>query len=347
MEIFKRITLESKILHDHLEKSQWNHVVDFKSLEKYSIISKDDIRSKKMDKGFYTVRTSGSTGEPLILEKTYQDAVWYNAAIAREFKWKGWDTSKNIAAIRAGISEDTSGDWGINRMIFPNQGKRYQNGLLPISELQKWLEKNNPHYIHCLPSIFKRIDVSKIPNFIDWKGTGELGGTTYSSEECGIIAIQCPDNSSVMHVMENIIIEEDKDGSAIITSLSNPHIKRYKHGDHLVLGECDCGRSLQTIKEIKGRVRNMLILPNGDKKWPLIGSLEYYERFGIKRFKAIQTSINHLEIQIISDPLNEKENDLIQLVKDCIGSPVEVTIKYVEEFRDYKFEEFISLISCT
>jgi phenylacetate-CoA ligase len=147
--------------------------------------------------------------------------------------------------------------------------------------------------------------------------------------------------------MENIIIETEDDGSAIITSLSNPYIKRYKHGDHLVMGECSCGRNLQTIKEIKGRVRNMLVLPNGDKKWPLIGSLEYYERFGIKRFKAIQTSIKHLEIQIISDPLNEKERDLIQLVKDYIGSPIDVTIKYVEEFSDYKFEEFVSMVSPT
>lgn len=344
MEVLKRITLDSKILYDRIEKSQWNHSVDFKSLEKYQITTKDDIRSKKMDKGFYTVRTSGSTGEPLILEKTYQDAIWYNAAIAREFIWKGWDTSKNIAAVRAGISEDVANDWGINMMIFPKQGKRYQNGLLPISELQKWLEKNNPHYIHCLPSVFNQLDVSKISNFIDWKGTGELGGTTYSSEECGIIAIQCPDNSSVMHVMENIIIEVEEDGSAIITSLSNPYIKRYKHGDHLVMGECNCGRTLQTIKEIKGRVRNMLVLPNGDKKWPLIGSLEYYERFGIKRFKAIQTAINDLEIQIISDNLGERENDLIELVQTYIGFPINVTIKYVKEFSNYKFEEFVSLV---
>jgi phenylacetate-CoA ligase len=110
------------------------------------------------------------------------------------------------------------------------------------------------------------------------------------------------------------------------------------------MGECGCGRTLQTIKKIKGRVRNMLVLPNGDKKWPLIGSLEYYERFGIKRFKAVQTSINDLEIHIISNPLGEKEADLIQLVKDYIDSPIDVTIRYVNEFLDYKFEEFVSLV---
>jgi phenylacetate-CoA ligase len=345
MEILEKIGIDIKNLSDYLEKSQWEYQPDFRSLNQYPIIKREDLRSVRMDKHFYTVRTSGSTGEPLVLQKTYDDAVWHSAATAREFIWKGWDTSKTIALVRAGIQEAIADDWGINKLIFPVQGKRYQNGLLPISELQAWLEKSNPHYISCLPSVYKQLDTSKISNFLDWKGTGELGGTTYSSEECGIIAIQCPDNPSVMHVTENLIIETDDDGAMIITSLTNPYIKRYKHGDHIVLGECNCGRTLQTIKEIKGRVRNMLVLPNGDKKWPLIGSLSYYEKFGIKRFKAIQISIDHLEIQIISDPLGDKEPELIQLVKEWIDCQIEVSIKYVDNFANYKFEEFVSLVS--
>jgi phenylacetate-CoA ligase len=344
MEILERINLDIKKLEDSLEDTQWTHSPDFNLLSQYPIMTKEDLRLMKMDKHFYTVRTSGSTGEPVILQKTYEDAVWHSAATIREFKWKGWDTRKTIALIRAGAKEGYSKDWGINRHSFPEQGERWINGLLPISELQAWLELVNPHYINCLPSVFKQLDTSKILNFIDWKGTGEFGGTTYSSEECGIIAIQCPDNPAVMHVTENIILETDDEGCAIITSLTNPYIKRYKHGDHLVLGECTCGRTLQTIKEIKGRVRNMMVLPNGDKKWPLFGSLSYYEKFGIKRFKAIQTELNHLEIQIVSDNLGEKEADLIQLVKQMIECQIDVTIKYVENFPNYKFEEFVSLV---
>ena len=344
MEILERIDLDVRELADYLEKSQWTHSPDFSILSHYPIMTKDDLRAMKMEKHFYTSRTSGSTGEPVVLEKTYQDAIWHSAATVREFSWKGWDTTKTIALIRAGAKESHSNNWGLNKYKFPNQGTRYVNGLLSVSELQKWLESVNPHYINCLPSVFKQVDTSKIPNFIEWKGTGEVGGTTYSSEECGLIAIQCPDNPSVMHVTENIILEADEDGCAIITSLTNPYIKRYKHGDHIVLGECMCGRTLQTIKEVKGRVRNMMILPNGDKKWPLIGSLSYYEKFGIKRFKAIQTSLNHLEIQIISEDLGEREGDFVDLVKEWIGYPIEVSVKYVENFPNYKFEEFVSLV---
>ena len=101
---------------------------------------------------------------------------------------------------------------------------------------------------------------------------------------------------------------------------------------------------MQTIKEIKGRTRNMFTLPNGDKKWPLLGSHYFFERFGIKRFRAIQTSIDELELEIICEPLGEKENDVKSLVNNMLESPINVIIRYVETFPNYKFEEFISKV---
>jgi hypothetical protein len=145
--------------------------------------------------------------------------------------------------------------------------------------------------------------------------------------------------------MENQLVEIDKDGGMIITTTTNPYIVRYKNGDVIEFGECNCGRSLQTIKNVKGRIRNMFVLPNGDKQWPLFGSREYYEQFGIKRFKMIQTSLEELELHIISDNLGEKESELISLVKKWINSPINVIIKYVDNFPNYKFEEFVSLIN--
>jgi phenylacetate-CoA ligase len=143
--------------------------------------------------------------------------------------------------------------------------------------------------------------------------------------------------------MENQIVEVDNDGALIITTTSNNYIRRYKHGDHIELGRCNCGRRLQTITNIKGRVRNMLTLPNGDKKWPMIGSLEF-EKFGIKRFKMIQTKLDEFELNIICEPLGELEIDLINLVKEKIGFEINVIINYVNEFSNYKFEEFVSLV---
>ena len=331
-------------LLNYLEKSQWNFSPDFNSLTDFKVMNRIDLRSVEMKNDVDISKTSGSTGEPVSVGKSYRDYVWYNALSIREYRWLKWDVTKNMAIIKAGSSIGEVSGWGIPESIEPIQGLRFTSNLRPISELQKWLEEKNPHYIHCLPSVFKQIDTTKIPNFIDWKGTGEVGGKAYSSEECGIIALTCPDNPGVYHVMENQIVEVDSEGALIITTTSNKYIKRYKHGDHVELGTCYCGRTLQTIKKINGRVRNMMVLPNGDKKWPLVGSLEY-ESFGIKRFKMVQTKIDEFELSIICDPLGERESELIQVVRKWIESPVNVIIKYVDSFPNYKFEEFVSKLN--
>ena len=337
--------IDVKTTLDHFKKTQWNYRPDPKQIEKYPIITREDLRNTRMKKGLFSCSTSGSTGESLTIEKTYGDYIWYMATNIRELIWRKWDVTKNFALIKPGGKQENTNSWGIPYNIEPLQGKTFKIGHEPISVIQSWLEKNNPHYIHGRPSIIKELDLSKISNLIDTKGTGELGGTMFSSEECGTIAITCPDNPNVYHVMENQIVEVDTDGGMIITTLTNPYIKRYKNGDCVELGECTCGRSLQTITKIHGRVRNMFVLPNGDKKWALFGTQEYYSTFGIKKYKLIQTSLTELELNIISENLGEREEELKKHILKFLGSPINITIKYVDNFPDYKFEEFISLVN--
>ena len=329
---------------NQIEENQYNErAIHYDALKDSPIVTRQDLRNMEMAKHFYTTKTSGSTGEPLEIAKTYLDYIWFAACNILDFRWRNWDVTKTVAIIKPGINEGVLNGWGIPYNIEPNQGIVYTNGQKSINELQVWLERKNPHYINCYPTVFKLLDTSKISNFIAWKGSSELGGTIYSSEECGVIALECPKNKGVYHVMDNQIVEVDTDGGLIITTLTNPYVKRYKNGDHIELGECDCGRKSQVISKIHGRVRNMFTLPNGDKKWPLIGSLEF-GKYGIKRFKAIQHSLNDLELQIISNPLGDKELEIKELIVNMLESPIEVTITYVDEFKNYKFEEFVSML---
>jgi phenylacetate-CoA ligase len=345
MDISKQLNTDVKKVLDSFEKTQWIHKPNFASISNLPVITRSDFRKIKQKPGIYTSKTSGSTGESVTIEKTYQDYVLYLATNIRELRWRKWDFSKNLAIIKAGSNKEDKEGWGVPRSLEPIQGKTFRIGFEPISVLQKWLEEKNPHYLHCLPSIVKQLDLSKITNLIDVKGTGEKGGTMYSSEECGTIAIECPDNPSVYHVMENIIVETDDEGALIVSNLTNPYVRRYKHGDHIELGECNCGRTLQTIKTIYGRVRNMLILPNGDKKWPTFGTRDIHETFGIKRFKVTQNSLNDIQIEIISDKLSEEKNNrLIKNIQDSLGYSFNIEVKYVESFPNYKFEEFVSLV---
>jgi phenylacetate-CoA ligase len=342
---YEKLYEDVKILVQQMDKWQWEgRNIKDEDIIFEKVLTREDLRNLKMEPLFYETRTSGSTGIPITIQKTYEDLVWYYAANIREFIWRKWNVTKNVAVIKTTASEGELNGWGIPRNMAPIQGKLYSNNYKPISELQEWLENVNPHYINCFPSIFKLLDTSKISNFIDWKGTGEVGGTCYSTEECGVIALQCPDNPKNMHVMENIYLDVDTDGGVLVTSFTNPYIKNYKHGDHVVLGEkCSCGRKLQTITKIQGRVRNMFTLPNGDKKWPLLGSLQF-EDFGIKQFKATQTELNELTLEIVSPKLGNKKNKVVSLVQEMLGTPINVTINYVDSFPNYKFEEFISLL---
>ena len=346
MEVLLR-DLESDVtsLIRDFESSQWKHVNDPSTVSGLPVKDRESLRSTKMEKLLYHTKTSGSTGEPVTVQKTYLDRVWYLATNAREFLWRKWDFTRKMAVVKPGLEEHVLPSWGVPRAVAPVQGDTHVIGMMGIYELQKWLERVSPDYLQCLPSIKNLIDFTRLPRMLDWKGTGECGGTMFSSEECGTIAITCPDNPSVYHVMENQIVEVDDDGGMIISTMTNPYVRRYKNGDHIELGSCGCGRSLQTITRIRGRVRNMFVMPNGDRKWPLVGSRDYYDEFGIKRFKAIQTSLRAVELQIVSENLGDREAKVKELCRQSLGCDVEVSIKYVTGFPDYKFEEFVCMVN--
>lgn len=331
------------LLDKALEESQWQQI-HYLENKNDNIIDRAQLRKVKMKKGFYSTSTSGSTGEPVTIEKTYQDYLWYIATNIREIKWKSWDTSLSLAIIKPGAEIFDLNSWALPDYIFPTQGSSYVTGYKSIEILQKWLETKNPHYIHCIPSVFKLLDTSRISNFIDWKSTGELGASNFSSEECGTIALKCPSNPEIYHVMENQFVEVDSDNNMIITTKTNPYVKRYKNGDCIELGECNCGRKLQTISKIHGRVRNMFVTKDGQKIWPLIGSREYYTKFGIKKFKAMQETYDSIKLQIICDNLGDREAELKNHLIKCLGFPVQVNLEYVESFPNYKHEEFVCLI---
>jgi phenylacetate-CoA ligase len=326
-----------------VEKTQFTHIPKLDLIKSLPIMTRRDLQTKNMPKGAYTCRTSGSTGEPVTIEKTHMDRIWTYAINIRDYRWRGWDPTKNVALIKPNLEAKDIDSWGLPTIIEPKQGRTYKLGYRPISEIQAWLEFKNPHYIICAPSILASIDLTKLSNFLAWRGTGEKGGTTYSSEECGIISIQCPSNPEVHHVMENQIVETDEQGALIISTMTNDYIRRYKHGDYVTLGHCSCGRSLQTIQEIKGRVRNMFTMSNGDRRWPLVGSLGFYDKYGIKQFKIIQIGIGRIEAHLCYDNDFDK-SAFIQDIRAHLEERVEVSIIKTDKILQYKSEEFISMI---
>lgn len=328
----QNIDLEIQKLIDILEHTQYTH----KPINppKTEIMTKLDLQKIIIPDGVPVSRTSGSTGFPVIVPKNMDTYIWFAATNMRELQWRKWDLSLKRVSILAKHKEDKV------------SGNIYIKTLDPISILQKYLEDIQPNYIYTYPTIIERLDLTKLTKLVDIKSTGEPGGTCYSCEEAGTIALQCPDNKEIYHIMENIIVESDNKYGAVITDLCNPLITRYALGDVIELGNepCGCGRTLSTIKKIFGRVRNMLILPDGDRIWPTTGELTFYTITDkIIRHQVIQKTLYSLEarLQVKNILTNEEEIALVKhIIKKLKYDHLDCYIVYVDEFPLGKFEAF-------
>jgi phenylacetate-CoA ligase len=348
--------MDLRTLLEQMERMQW--AKRERPLLKGPILTRYDLQNKTVPKGDFVARTSGATGIPVEVQRTKLSKLWWNATNIREILWHKRDIREPFAVIRPNVAEESrQPSWGPAFSLLGRTGPLYAH---PVKgDLNRWLQKIQPGYLFTYPSILETIDLKALYRLKGIKTTGEtltlknaLIRDMYSSEEVGTIAIQCPDNPENYHVMENILVEilDEKDrpaevGRVIITDLASLYLHRYEIGDYAEFGQCPCGRGLQTIKKILGRRRNMVLLPDGSKHWPLIGSREFREIAPIRRFQVAQVDATTLELRLIVDsPLTEIQKEALRkLVQRSIGYPFEVRFVYVTEFPPGKFEEFVNL----
>ena len=341
-----------------MEKAQWEKRVH--PPLKGCILKRSDLQEMTPPKGDFVSKTSGSTGIPVEVQRTHLSSLWWKATNLREAIWHKRDLREPFAVIRPHVMEEIfRPHWGETFSLLGKTGPLYAHPVR--GNINAWLQKIQPGYLTTYPSILETIDLGALTRLKGIKTTGEtlhdknsLITDMYSSEEVGTIAIQCPDNCEVYHVMENIILEilDEQDlptnvGRVVITDLTSQYLYRYDIGDYAEIGECFCGRGLQTIKKILGRRRNMVTLPDGSKHWPRIGSNEFRTIAPIKRFQAVQIDATTLEMRLIIDtPLTQKQQDAMRhLIHRFIGYPFDIRFTYVSEFSDGKFEEFKSLLN--
>jgi phenylacetate-CoA ligase len=338
-----------------LERTQWEKRE--RPILKGQILTRHHLQEMKAPRGDFVTKTSGATGIPVEVQKTNLSKIWWNATNLREVLWHKRDLSQSFAIIRPTIEKEmVQPQWGPAFSLLGRTGPVYAH---PVQgDLNGWLQKIQPGYLMTYPSILETIDLNRLTRLKGIKTTGEtlhqkhpLIADMYSAEETGTIAIQCPDNSEVYHVMENILVEilDEQDrpadvGRVILTDLTSHYLYRYEVGDYAEMGECTCGRGLQTIKKILGRRRNRVLLPDGSTHWPRIGSLQYREVAPIKRFQMAQVDSTTLELRLIIDmPLSEKQKKaLTALIHHWIGYPFDILFVYKKEFPSGKFEEFIN-----
>lgn len=275
--------------------------------------------------------------------------------------------------------------WGAPFSDFYQTGPGYfLNSSSDVRDQASWLQRTNPQYLISHPSNLRallqeiRKRSIKLPALTELRTVGEaldndlrqladevLGlplVDCYSCQEVGYIALQCPDHRHyhlqaehlIMEVLDenNQACEPGQPGRIVLTSLGNYHLPliRYDIGDYGELAEgCSCGRSLPVLRRIQGRVRNMLSLPDGSKRWPNLGFREIMSIADIRQFQLQQHSLQRIELKLVLATALDagQEQKIRDILSRYLRFPGAIEISYHDSLprsASGKFEDFVSLL---
>ncbi len=353
----------------------------------------DDLKSDAMPKSHLPVHkivTSGSTGPPATLIGTSVTAVFHSALTIRWHTWHKRNFNLKMAELlhypTAGSEEPQNRKgWGRG---FASGPRVSFTANQPVKEQIDWLVDEDPYYLVTFPSnlnaLLRHCEKYgvRIPNLhvVSTRGMAigddtrelceQVWGITlkdaYGAEECGYIALQCPDASGYHVQSEHLLVEVlDDEGNAaepgctgrvVITDLHNfaTPLIRYEVGDFAIAGsDCSCGRGLPVIEQILGRYRSTFMLPSGDRFFPLYSKALFQLKKdipSIQEAQLVQRSRPEITARlIVSRPLDQNEEMMIKTeLAKAMGGEFEIVIEYVEALHrsaSGKFEETICEIA--
>ncbi len=337
----------------------------------------------------HRLQTSGSTGEPVVVNNTkFGQAVW-RAMTIRDHFWHGRDFSQTFGTIRHLDGNQapppngmTGKNWGAGAGSLIKTGRGAAlNITATVGEQVQWILKQRPGYLLSYPTNIQALAERFMRNGITAPGLkqiitmGEIltpavrqaardaWGVeikdTYSSQEVGYMALQCPHHEHYHVQSEAVLLEVINEqgepcgpgeiGQVVVTSLMNlaTPLIRYVCGDYAEVGEpCSCGRGLPVLKRIMGRQRNMLIFPNGEKRWPVGGDASEIESMpAVNQFQVIQKTLENLEVLVVAprDLNPEEEAQVTKMLHRSLGHPFHISYRYVDEIprsKGGKYEDF-------
>jgi phenylacetate-CoA ligase len=253
-----------------------------------------------------------------------------------------------------------------------------------LAEQAAWLRRVDPHYLLAFPSALQALllrsrdegfrprslrEVRTISEPLEpevrelcRREWGVPVTDVYSARETGYLALQCPGHEHYHVQSESALVEVLDDrgapcapgelGRVAVTPLFNFGLPlvRYELGDLAVPGEpCPCGRGLPVLGQIKGRVRNMVQRPSGERFWPQFSALSYSAVLPVRQHQIAQVALDRLELRLVADRRGtpQEEAKLRAIIVEKIGYPFEIAIAYTDHIprnAGGKYEEFKSEI---
>ncbi len=337
-------------------------------------------------------RSSGTSGQVVAVETTNISHGWQSGMNLRAQLWAGRDFGKTYATIRVhfktmapypeGVIEPS---WGnVTTVPLQTGPSAHLDTKASLEQQWEWLSRIKPDYLLTYPSIiramaaraaregrmpFRLLGVSTVGETVDAElrdaCRNDLGAElydTYSAEELGVIALQCP-NTRRYHTMDDALIvevlsEDDRPvapgetGRLVITPLFNyaTPLLRYDIGDLAERGAvCSCGRCFGVLNRVVGRIRNIFRVRDGRTFWPSFGAKAYSSLVHVVQHQFRQLSYDELEVVFATkDTVSAETEDRIrQAIAKKLPEPMTIHFRYVDEIPREpggKYQEFVCLI---
>jgi len=290
-----------------------------------------------------------------------------------------------IRVPRAGEGRPPQGsvlpDWGppLNRLARTGPGAMLDIDA-PNDVQARWLAARDPHYLLTYPSnlegVLDALEAQRLalPSLAQVRTFGEAVGEAlrarcrerlgvevadlYSAAELGQIATQPPALDRYRCRNEAVLVEVlREDGSAcapgepgrvVLTSLFSfamPLI-RYDIGDYaLALDRGPWAGAPRHLAQVIGRVRNLLRLPDGSRRWPRMGLRRLGERVPLRQLQTVQTALDTLELRMVCNaPLDDAQRAAVaEHVRErfeSISTVIVCEVDAIARGAGGKFEEF-------
>lgn len=334
--------------------------------------------------------TSGSTGKPISFMTTMVYACYLQALGLRWHNWNQRIAGGKLARISRLYKEDAIEVKGLSWGLIPLAGPQVMLSAGQTIENQlAWLQRENPAYLATYPSNLEALldysakadiqlpglkGVTTLSEVLDERVRNKchsLWGIelmdSYGAEECGYLAMQCPEHRHYHVQSENVLIEvlNEHDqacapgevGRVVITTLNNYAMPffRYQIDDYAEVGDpCPCGRSSLVIKRILGRSRNMFVLPTGEKFYPVISAALGacgQAVSGLRQIQLIQQSLSLVVIRAVTKEtkFSDREEDKIKnIIGAALGGNYNLELEYLEVIprsNSGKFEDAICAVA--
>jgi len=325
--------------------------------------------------------SSGSTGSPLVTLGTAWTQLMWHALLLRDHLWHRRDLRGKLAAIRTRTSAANAPNWGPATAAF-NTGPIVVRSMSDDPDEQlRWLQAENPEYLLSLATNLRALAARslelglRLPQLKEVRTYGEMlrpdardivreaWGVkivdSYSSEELGYIALQCPECEHYHLQSENLVVEvldgegmpcgPGGTGQVVVSTLHNfaMPLLRYASGDYAEVGEpCSCGRGLPVLRRIVGRQRNMLLRPDGSGYWPSFPSEAWADIAPVVQFQVVQKDRDSLELRIVAarELTPGETGRLVAALNRCLDGNYRITLLRLPEIARSpggKYEDFI------